>query len=302
LKVLRFAPLHIGDDPAASETWFKQHIPQGLPDTSILVPLHAKADRLNKRYRRTIEAVRQAVEAGKLNRQEALHLLTLFARDEEIALAWRDAGCPSPMVDLRAEETRAPKLLQDVRETAGRLAALLERGEPSDSLSVGIIRAARHTEEVFDAHVLFPRAEDGGVPPVEALAVFLREIARQVPAEPRYAFGRLLHHFQYGPLLLPKALTGKRTRLPDWKTTVLFGACMAARIATGSGAARSGNPRDGKPLRSVAAAFLADMLGGKPMTGEAVERNVSRLEDAGHTWMGWQTLRSDLATKGVILG
>lgn len=252
---------------------------------------------MDRRYRRTIEAVRQAVEAGKLNRKQAHHLLHMLARDGGIALAWRAAGCPCPMAELRAAEKEASKLLQDVRETAGRLATLLETGETSDSLFIGISGAARHTEQIFDAHVLWPRTEDGGVPTVEALAVFLREIACRVPTGPRYVLGGMQHHFQYGPLWLPNAFVGKRTRLPEWETIVAFGASMAARIATGSESARNGVPRGGKPLHRVAAAFLADLTG-KRVTTKAVEGK----EASGYSWRGWQSLRSDLATKGVILG
>ena len=302
LKLLRFAPVQVAHDRAARDAWFRQHVPAGLPASSILLPLHAEAERLNRRYRRTIEAVRQSVEAGKLNPKQANHLLHMLARDGAVAMAWRDAGCPCPMAEMRAAEKKASKLLRDVRDTAGRLAALLEAGEPSDSLFVGISGAARHTEQVFDAHVLWPRTEDGGVPTVEALALFLREIARRVPEGPRYMVGGMRHHFQYGPLWLPNAFVGKRTRLPDWETLVLFGARMVARIATGSPRARGGTPRGGSPLHPIAMAFLADLSSNKHVPISKSPKAVERLEAEGHAWRGWQSLRSDLAIKGVILG
>lgn len=302
LKLLRFAPVQVGYDGDARDAWFKQHVPAGLSGSSILLPLHAEAERLNRQYRRTIEAVRQAVEAGRLNPKQASHLLHMLARDGAVAMAWRDAGCPCPMAELRAAEKKASKLLQDVRDTAGRLAVLLEAGEPSDSLHFGISSAARHTEQVFDAHVLWPRKEDGGVPTVGALAFFMREIARRMPDGPRYRVGPMRHHFQYGPLLLASAFVGKRTRLPDWETLVLFGARMVARIATGSPRARGGTPRGGSPLHPIAMAFLADLSSNKRLPISKSAKAVERLEAEGHAWRGWQSLRSDLAEKGVILG
>jgi hypothetical protein len=119
----------------------------------------------------------------------------------------------------------------------------------------------------------------------------MRALAEHVPPEPRWFVPALMNHARCGPLWRPDGSALTPTRVPDWETVVLFGASMRARIATGSPHARNGSPMGGRPLRAVAAAFLADLTEGKDVRGAGkVESAVRWLEASGYQWLGWASI------------
>ncbi len=260
-------------------------------------------------YSRTRDALDRATRRGEVTRHQAAHVLGLLMADAPRALAWREKECLCPFESNRAAERTLRDRLARARKLASDLAAELEGGDISDSFFLAVLRAVKATEEQFDAHVFWPRTAEGTTDPVAALAFLLREMEKKIPSHPKYVFGGQAHHFIYGPFHLPKAIMeGQRSRLPEWDTAVLFGACMAARIATGSPRARNGTPRGGKPLRPVAAAFLADLYrsarlpDGKRLSPEQVEKRIERLEREGFGWRGWRSLQTDLETGRLFLG
>lgn len=287
IRVVRYVDDLRLDDEVAFQGWLERITPRGAGERERLILLSADADRLNKQYEQTFDALGRA----RLDDSAVLALAIWLPRIGDAALAWLQLRRGDRYARLRAAERPFSRVRRRLEKSGARL-------HPSRTIllaprSVRILQAAWEMGKGVSAGAirdvgmdsLVGRSTGGGAQvDLGPFIQCLRTAGR----------GPFLHRSAMGPFIYPRSIDRQRARPDLFVNGLLFGAVLEARRATAPDLAPLSRgcpmPVSGRPLWPVAVALVRDVAGEDIGEKEARDRLTNFIRrNTGVGFMGWPT-------------